>query len=160
MAAYRYGERSLAQRATLHPHLRRILERVLEEEDHAILQGARSEAEQWAAFRAGRSRLHPPAGPHLVRADGWAYAADIVPCLHGRPIETGAEGFGPIQQAQFAWFLRGVRETGRAYFADLRESTGERWRLRFGIDWDEDGEILTDQSFQDWFHVELLREDR
>ncbi|KKL63600.1 hypothetical protein LCGC14_2173520, partial [marine sediment metagenome] len=46
-------------------------------------------------------------------------------------------------------FLGGVREV-----AD-RGLEGSGYQLRFGINWDRDAEILTDQKFDDWFHIEL-----
>ena len=157
---YHYGRKSSTQLSTLHPHLQHIFTKVLETDDHSVDQGGRTFNEQWDLFNADppRTTLHPPDGKHLIQSDGWAYAADITPWLNGKRLVTSEEGFGPYQMAQFAWFLRKVKEVGAIYLARIEQDTGQKWKLRFGIDWDGDGEILTDQKFQDWFHVELIRE--
>ena len=154
---YNYSPHSLAQRRSLQPHLREVLSRTLETDDHRIDQGGRSDDEQWAYYNAGTSTLRPPNGKHLIQSDGYAYAADVCPYLNGVRLATDKENFGPYQMAQFAWFLRKVKEVSIVYLAEIEAISGERWELRFGVDWDGDNEILTDQKFQDWFHVELVK---
>ena len=151
--SYVFGLASTKQRSTLHPHLQAILVRTLATDDFVILEGARDYARQAAAFAAGTSKIDPAKGPwpHMIRKDGYAWAADLHPYINGKPLDTTS--FGPAQQAQFAWFLRRVKEVGIAYF-HTRELP---YHLRFGVDWDEDNVILTDQTFQDWFHVEMVR---
>lgn len=151
--ANQFSNHSRAQLRTLHPHLRRILRRVLRSDDFKVLQGARSDAEQRAAFDRGASKVRPPNHPHRVRQDGFCWAADLEPWINGKPLPTQPHNFGGEQMAQFAWFLRKVKEEADRYFARLWRVG--RWRLRFGINWDRDTEILTDQRFDDWYHIEL-----
>jgi len=153
-----YSQHSIKQRATLHPLLRNILDEVLITDDLRIDQGGRTDEEQWAVFNSGASTLHPPDGQHLIREVEYngeiiscSLAADICPYINGKRLATDAENFGPYQMSQFTWFLRKVKEVGDR----LLEGTG--YKIRFGIDWDGDNEILTDQSFQDFFHVELIK---
>ena len=155
---YAYSSASLTQRATLHPHLREILDNVLITDDHAIIEGVRSRENQLGAFHRGHSKVDPrvQAWPHMARADGSSWAADVVPCIRGQRVATDAEHFGGHQMAQFAWFLRKVKDVSIRHFDTVKIINGERWRLRLGVDWDDDGEILTDQTFQDWFHIELV----
>lgn len=168
---YRYGRKSKEERATLYPRLQNILDKTLIRHDHSINNGGRTEDEQWAVFNNGTSTLHPPNGKHLLRPDPskkdsrlhrfmplvmrkkvklYSFAADVCPYINGRRLATDRENFGPNQKAQFAYFLGILKEV-----AD-QELEGTGWEIRLGINWDMDAEILTDQSFQDWFHCELV----
>ena len=155
---FRYGRDSRKEHRTLYPWLQLVLLKTLVIHDHSCDQGGRSDREQWDFFNAGTSTLHPPDGKHLLRKDPtrqfaglWAFAADVTPFIEGRRLATRGARFGPDQRAQFAYFL--ARLKGIA--DELLEGTG--WELRLGINWDMDATILTDQSFDDWFHVELVR---
>ena len=158
---YRYGRKSTAQISTVHPYLQLIMMRVLLTDDHSIDQGGRNIGQQQAYFDRGASRLRPPKGKHLMRFDPtrqfggtWAFAVDACPYIKGKRLATSAAKFGPDQRAQFAWFLRRVEQEGRR----ILDGTG--WELRFGINWDGDAEILTDQTFADFFHVEQIRTEK
>ena len=157
--SYRYGYKSLQQWRTLHPWLRLILLKLLAVHDHSVNQGGRTPTEQQAFFDRGTSTLAPPNGKHLMRPDVslqfqagelYSLAADITPYIKGRKLVTHEEGFGPNQKAQFAYFLGLAKRIASTVLRD----TG--WGFRLGINWDMDAEILTDQTFQDWFHVELV----
>lgn len=161
MAKYKYGSKSEAQLRTLYPFLQLVMLRTLAVHDHSLDQGGRSDAEQLRLYNAKpqRSKLKPPQGKHLMRPDStgrvegmWSFAVDATPFIKGRRLATGPHDFGPAQQAQFTWFLGIVEQNGR----DVLLGTG--WHLRFGINWDEDAEILTDQKFLDFFHVEIVRD--
>ena len=155
-----FGAHSVAQRTTLHQHLREVLDRVLEAHDFRIEEGARVPEKQWAAFNAKpqTSKVRGDAAyPHRVRSDGVSWAADIYPILNGRKIDVRVVGFKPIESAQFAYFLGLVKATATDYFRGVEAMTNEKWRLRLGIDWDRDGEILSDQTWHDWPHIELER---
>lgn len=156
---YNYGRKSMGQWKTLYPYLGLILLKVLREHDHSIDTGGRTDEKQWSLFNANppRTTLHPPQGKHLLREDPsgyfdgkWSFAADITPFINGRRLATSARSFGPDQRAQFAYFL-GIF---KAEADRVLEGTG--WKIRLGINWDMDAEILSDQSFDDWFHVELI----
>lgn len=158
--SFKYGSKSRSQLATLYPWLQLILVKALEVHDHSVDDGGRTDAEQLALYDADppRTTLRPPDGKHLLRADPtgmfpgkWSLAVDVTPWINNRRLATKGSAFGATQQAQFARFLGIVERIG----ADVLQGTG--WQLRFGINWDGDEEILSDQSFQDWFHVELIR---
>lgn len=159
---YKYGAKSNRQRRSLHPLLQLIFLKVLLVHDHSLDQGGRTWGRQLYLYNAKpqRTKLKPPAGRHLLRKDPTgmvktlcSFAVDTTPWIEGRPLATNAKRFGPAQKAQFAWFLGIVATIGR----EVLEGTG--WRLRFGVNWDEDEVILTDQKFNDWFHVEMVRDD-
>lgn len=156
---YKLSTHSKTQRHTLYPWLQLTLNRALLKHDFRIDQGGRTDKEQWDLFNHDppRTRLHPPNGKHLLRRDPsgeisglWSFAADICPYINGKRLDTSAKGFGPTQQAQFAYFLSMVKAE-----ADI-VLMGTRWELRLGINWDSDAEIISDQAFDDWFHVELV----
>ncbi len=159
MAKYKYGSKSEAQLRTLYPFLQLVMLRTLIVHDHSLDQGGRSEAQQLALYNAKpqRSKLKPPAGKHVMRPDPtgrveglWSFAVDTTPFINGRRLATSVQVFHAARQAQFARFLGIIETNGR----DVLQGTG--WHLRFGINWDEDAEILTDQKFDDWFHVEVV----
>ena len=161
MSDYKYGRKSEAQLRTLYPFLQLVMLRTLVVHDHSLDQGGRSKTEQFALFNARpkRSNLKPPDGKHLMRHDPtgrveglWSFAVDTTPFINGRRLATHGKSFGPDQMAQFARFLGIVEQNGR----DVLSGTG--WHLRFGINWDEDEEILTDQNFNDWYHIEIIRD--
>ena len=158
---YRYGRKSKAQLSTVHPYLQLIMMRVLLTDDHSIDQGGRSIGQQQAYFDRKASKLRPPKGKHLMRVDptrqfgdaDWAFAVDACPYIKGKRLATSAAKFGPDQRAQFAWFLRRVEQEGHR----ILDGTG--WKLRFGINWDGDAEILH-QKFNDFFHIEMIRTEK
>jgi len=155
-----FSVHSETQLSTLHPHLREILRNVIVSDDFRVDQGGRTEAEQRKLYEEGRTTLLPPKGRHLIQPDGYAYAADLWPYVNGKRVvvkdkcETADD---VAAYCQFAWLMRRVKDEGITYFFAHENITGERWKLRFGIDWDGDGEILTDQTFDDFPHVELVR---
>ena len=95
----------------------------------------------------------------MIQPDGYAYAADLEPYINGKPIATDPESFKGVQMAQFAFFLGILKETADRYLNDYYHQTNQRFVMRLGINWDQDAEILSDQDFDDWYHVELVRED-
>ncbi len=156
--AFHYGRRSLEQRNMVYPWLQLILEKTLAVHDHSIDQGGRSDEQQREYHRLGVTTLLPPDGKHLLKPDPtgqffgrWSFAVDCCPYINGRRLATDKARFGPNQRAQFTRFLAIVEQIGRDVLAD----TG--WALRFGINWDMDEEILTDQTFQDFYHIETVR---
>jgi len=154
----KYSTASKARLATVHPYLQHIMTKVLRYHDHAVLEGARSAERQQQLFDSGASRVAPPGGNHAVADDGWAYAVDVLPYVHGKPIYSGA---GPLTigiAIQWGYFLGIVQMVARQYLVSQLITAGERWYLRSGADWDRDGELYTDQTFQDLYHLELRRE--
>lgn len=166
-----FSAHSISQMEHLHPLLLGVLNAAIVGVDFRIDQGARTEEQQAENVRNGVSTTMN--SWHIVQDDGYAYAADLWPYVHGRRlvvptwteierrvIAGGARGFiqdAVAKYAQFAWMMRHVKEVGDRYLDAHLQNTGERWVLRFGVDWDGDGEILTDQGFDDYPHVELRR---
>ncbi len=178
---YYYSRHSKTERATLHPYLQRILNAVLETDDFRIEQGARTRLSQQSAFDRGASKVRGDGDyPHMVHEDGYCYAADIWPYIKGKRlavpgiheiigwVATNTEPYSDKdlskrvedavgRYAQFAWLMRRVQEVANEYFEELENATGEKWVLRWGGNWNMDAEILTDQGFDDYPHVEIRR---
>ena len=156
--AFTFGAHSVAQRATLHPHLQNILDRVIELHDFRIHEGARTPEAQQAARDAGTSQKRGDEPyPHRIREDGRSWAADLYPFVNGNMLVLQKVGVEVAESAKFSRFIGMVEAEARDYFRTVLIQTGESWRLRSGINWDRDEEILTDQKFQDWPHVEIER---
>ena len=116
--------------AQCHPDLQRVFERVIAHFDCTILVGQRSEADQNAAFAAGRSKLKYPQSKHNKRP---SMAVDVSPY----PIEWGDRD----RQHFFAGVVMGTAQ-----------SMGIK--IRWGGDWDGDTETK-DNTFDDLVHFEI-----
>jgi peptidoglycan L-alanyl-D-glutamate endopeptidase CwlK len=83
--SYRLGLRSLERVSTVHPDLRRVIERAIEITpiDFAVLEGARSLERQRLLFTSGATRtMNSRHLPHPT--DGLARAVDIAPMVAGK----------------------------------------------------------------------------
>ena len=176
----------MAVRNTLHPHLRNIFDAVLARHDHALEHGARSPSDQQAAFTSGHSEKRGINDdgtvadyPHAPRGDdgqpdpgGMSWAVDAWPWVKGQRLETpdvrdiirrvqAGDAAAYAKKAvlgymQFAYFIRLVLDAAEDYFNAHELTTGERWRLKSGSDWNMDGDI-TDTGFLDAPHFQLVR---
>lgn len=130
-----WSGRSLVVYVTLDPRLQQWVTRVRDEvSDITLLDGYRSRERQQRMYDAGLSKLKPGKSKHNIRP---AQAVDFQP--YPRPISN-----------EKLWAALGyIVGRGMGIADDLG------FQLRWGGDWDRDGE-LTDQEFDDGFHVELL----
>lgn len=80
------GARSRAQLDAVHPALRQAVQRAigLTTQDFAVWQGLRTAAEQKQNVATGVSRTSNSL--HLLQADGYAHAVDLVPWVDGKPL--------------------------------------------------------------------------
>lgn len=156
--SYGFSQFSLSHMPGLHPVVIRFLYELIKTDDFRLLCGPRTTTEQWRAYREQNSTLKPPKGKHLIQPDGYAYAVDIEPWVNGKAVDTSAKGFGVSQAGQFGYFLRQAYIVAKRVCSEYDKETGEEFKARFGINWDMDQEILTDQDLDDWFHIEFIRE--
>lgn len=151
---FRFGRSSTAQLETLHPDLRRVLERAIGIYDFSVTEGRRSIDTQIVYLRRGvtktiDSRHIPRDEDGAYEPDGLAEAADLTPYqpgvnpwpLAGDPPETRQK-----KAARF-YFMQGI------LYAIARD---EGVDIRMGVDWDSDLDFF-DQSFDDLGHIELRR---
>ncbi len=134
----KFGKESLAQRATLHPKLQRVLDEAILHFDFVIVEGFRNQVDQDRAFAKGLSKQRWPNGNHNRNP---SRAVDIAPY----PIDWN-EGEKP--HLRFA-FMQGV-----IYMAARKVGV----KLRFGMDWNGNFDPR-DESFIDLPHVELAAEE-
>jgi peptidoglycan L-alanyl-D-glutamate endopeptidase CwlK len=130
---YKFGEKSLAQIATLHPLLQQVLHEVIKHVDFAVTDGHRGEAEQEAAYASGASQAHFGQSPHNKTP---SMGVDLAPY----PVDYS----GPEARERFAFLAGHVMVTAHAMGIDLT----------WGGDWDRDGETK-DNKFDDMPHFEL-----
>lgn len=139
----RLSAKSRTRLSQCHPDLQVLFLVVLQQRDYSVTCGARSKAEQDDAVRAGRSKARWPKSNHNVdgRRRRTSWAVDVVPYPF-----PGWQRLEPF--AEFADFVMGVAD-------ELYERGHMRHRIRWGGDWDQDGQ-WKDERFFDGPHFELL----
>lgn len=130
----RFSSRSLKELATCHPDLERLFRAVIVHRDCTIIEGHRGEQRQEQLLNMGRSRVPWPKGKHNAVP---SRAVDVVPYVNGAP------SFHLDHCKVFGGYVQGVADQLGI-------------RIRWGGDWDMDGESITDQTFQDLCHFELV----
>ncbi len=126
-----YSERSEANLSEAHPALQAVFREVIKTFDHTVIEGFRGQAEQDAAFHAGKSKLKFPQSMHNRRP---SLAVDVCPY----PIDW-------TDTRRFYLFAGYVLATARSMGVELR----------WGGDWDRDLQ-WKDQTFHDLPHFELV----
>ena len=141
--SYHFGKHSLEQLDSCHADLQPIAKEALRRSqiDFKIVEGHRSLERQQLLYKAGKSKIDG-----LTRKGKHNYspslAFDICAIVGGR---------ASWRECYLA-YLGGVIT---ATAADLLASDKVSHKLRWGGNWDGDGEIITDQSFIDMPHFEL-----
>lgn len=143
---FRFGQRSEAALAGIHPDLLKVVVRalVLTTIDFGVVEGLRSLERQKVLYAQGRTK--PGAivtgtmnSRHLAGPDGFGRAVDLVP-INDRGLRD--------------WnFHNGFLEIGHAMHAAAKELGIP---IRWGWDWDGDG-ILQEAGEYDGPHFELSR---
>lgn len=145
---YTFGDRSQTRLETCHPDLQRIMRDALavSDVDFSIVEGHRSIERQNKLFKKGLSKIDGVTrkGKHNYSP---SLAVDIV-------VYTDQKQFR--KRIAYDW-------THLAYIAGVVTSTARRLYedgtikhlVRWGGNWDRDGILKADQSFQDGPHFEL-----
>jgi peptidoglycan LD-endopeptidase CwlK len=135
-----FSPASLSRLATCHPELQVLFHEVIRSFDCVVLEGYRNEADQEAAFAAGKTKLHFPMGNHNQKP---SMAVDVAPYERGVNVD-----WKDIQRfIYFAGHVMGIATT-------LHAKGIMTYRVRWGGDWDMDTE-LKDETFRDLVHFEL-----
>ena len=129
-----FGSTSRKNLAECHPQLQKLFKEVIKHWDCAVIDGARSHAEQVKNVQRGVSKTM--ASKDLRQADGFSHAADVgpYPVLWNDP-----------QYARECLFFGG-------FVLGIAAKLG--LKVRYGGDWDSDKD-LNDQTFNDLVHFEL-----
>lgn len=158
MSAYTFGTNSAARLSTGHVDLGIILRTGLSRSriDFGISQVARPFEEQLKYFLNGDSKLDPrvpemlASAMHVVTDERpMAMAADIYAYHPDKEIRTALA----YDKASLAYIAGILVSTSISLFQSKRASHVLRW----GGNWDRDGVIIQDQTFQDLPHFELVK---
>lgn len=138
--AYQYGKNSHERLETVDPRLQLVFRTALALGliDISIIQGVRPQEEQNRLYNERRSRVQWPDGKHNIKEpEEKAKAIDAGPYIKGRV----------SYNHKHCCFLAGV-------ILGIGRSQGIK--IRWGGNWDQDGEPITDQDFQDLVHYEIV----
>lgn len=133
-----FGENSSKHLSQVHPDLRAIAELALSWGimDFTIYTSIRPKGEQNRAYMMGDSKVQWPNSKHnILKPEDLSDAMDIAPYINGNI----------SWETSHCIFLAGIMSAAAAELG-----IGMRW----GGDWDMDGEPITDQSFNDLVHFE------
>lgn len=147
---FHFGDESIAKLATCHPDLQRVMLDAITRSpaDFSITQGHRSFEEQLRFFLAGQSRLDPRIPEQKAKATHLyspSMACDVAVWVRGKP-----------QLAYDYNHLCVVAGVVLACAHGLLARHQITHRVRWGGNWDGDGEVIVDQTFNDLPHFELV----
>lgn len=131
---YKFGKKSKEKLSEANGPLQNAARLALEWQamDFAVIEGHRPRAEQKRLYILGKSRVLYPDGKHNKKPSD---ALDIVPVINGK----------------ISWeWVHCIHLAGIIIAAGRCLGTTIRW----GGNWDQDGEPITDQDFQDLVHYE------
>ncbi len=137
---YTYGRSSTRELNTVSPTLKEVFILSLGTGliDITILEGRREEAKQNLFYDQGKSKVQWPYSKHNVSGGIiLAEAVDAAPYVNGKASDNW----------RHCIFLAGVICTVGSIFSIP---------IRWGGNWDMDGEPVTDQGFQDLWHYERI----
>lgn len=133
---YNFGKTSRANRATIHPDLQIVMDDALATGimDFSIIEGYRDKAKQNRYYMLEKSKVKWPDGKHnKIPSD----AVDAAPYINGKISWNKSH----------CCVLAGII---------LACAAKRGIKLRWGGNWDMDGEPITDQDFQDLVHYERV----
>jgi len=139
---FAWGEKSKAELGTVVPELNRVMDRALSFGlmDMAVTEGRRGRLKQNEYFYAKKSKVMWPNGAHNVQNEtDLAHAVDVAPVVNGQI----------SYKKDHCLVLSGII---------LAAAKIEGVNIRWGGNWDMDGEPVTDQDFQDLVHYEIVKE--
>lgn len=134
-----FSAESLANLATCHPELQVLFHTVIETYNCTIIQGHRDQADQEAAFNAGKSKLHYPFGNHNAIPSN---AVDVAP----DPIDWNNKD----RFLYFAGYVLGIAD--RLFAAGIMKH-----RIRYGGAWNGLENLNGVGVLNDLVHFELLK---
>ena len=136
-----FSQESVAKLATCHTDLQTLFNRVILLYNCTILEGHRSQADQEADFKAGKTQLHWPNGKHDSMP---SMAVDVAP----DPVSFDDSMVNIERFYLFAGYVLGVAD-------GLKEIGKITHSIRWGGDWNGD-RTLANQKFNDLVHFELV----
>jgi len=140
---YTFGGISKNKLTGVHPDLVGVAECALSFGilDFSVSEGVRTEQRQKELLQTGFTKTL--ASKHLIQADGYGHALDLYPY----PIDMARVQKGDAREIARFGLLAGLM---------LRAAQDLGVKIRWGADWDGDGQTL-DHSFFDAPHFELVK---
>ena len=140
---YKFSNKSKERLNTCHEDLRLIANIAIQRSqiDFGIAEGHRTVERQYDLYKAGLSKIDGvnKRGKHNYKP---SLAFDIYAWVNGRS----------SYDQRYIIFIAGVI---LAVAKELKDQGRIQAELRWGGNWDGDGEIITDQSFNDLVHFEI-----
>lgn len=106
--------------------------------DISAIEGRRAKSRQNRLFKIDKSRVEWPYSKHnVLNQNDFAHALDAAPYVNGKISDN--------------WYHC-------IYLAGVIQACGKKLGvpIRWGGNWDQDGEPITDQDFQDLWHYEEI----
>ena len=145
-----FSQKSINNLTTCDRDLQELFFHVITSYDCTIIEGYRPESKQKELYDSGKSKVL-----HSKHNESPSLAVDVGPYIQGRgiPWPQTPDWSNEAERNKY------VKDLAQFYhFAGWVEGTA-RWlglQIRWGGDWDRDHN-LSDQSFNDLVHYELLR---
>lgn len=149
--SYKLGSTSLKRLSTCHEDIQAVIELAITRSpvDFGIAQGSRTIQEQQQYFDEGKSKINPKS--YMTKEKLFAHAKHLV----DNEIRTKADAVDiyAFVNGKASW-----QSSSLILIAGVILSCAHELgvKLRWGGNWDQDGEIVTDQTFQDFPHFERL----
>jgi peptidoglycan L-alanyl-D-glutamate endopeptidase CwlK len=133
---YILGRRSKGELATCCDDIQNVIRLYMEWQlmDCTVVEGHRDKATQNKYFAENKSRIKFPKGKHNTQPSN---AVDIAPYINGAI---------SWKRVHCIYLAGGLVSAGRCLGINIR----------WGGNWDMDGEPITDQNFQDLVHFEVI----
>lgn len=146
---YKFGKRSSEKLSTCHEDLQKVLSLAISRSnlDFGVTEGHRSLERQKQLFDEGKSKIDgvTQKGKHNYKP---SLAADIY--IYHPDLATRRKlAYDKVSLAYVAGLIDSCAN-------ELLESAQISHRIRWGANWDRDGIIDYDQSFDDYPHFELI----
>ena len=139
---FKFGRKSMRALNGVHPKLVTLCHAVLETQvmDFGVHEGVRTLERQKSLYKSGASKTMR--SKHLIQSSGYGHAVDLYPY----PVDMRHVNKGYWPEIIRFGVLAGL----------MKEKSKElNISIRWGMDWDNDGETL-DHTFFDAPHFELL----
>jgi hypothetical protein len=138
---FKFSNTSKERLASCHPDLQKIMNAAImySDIDFGIAQGHRSVSEQQELYARGRTKP----GNRVKHNYKPSMAVDVYAWVNGSARWRDTD----------LMYITGVVTVCAKQLKDAGEITHD---IRFGSNWDRDGEFITDQTFQDLPHIELI----
>jgi len=147
----KFSETSKERLSTCDLYLQKVMIKAIELSpiDFGIAQGARTIQEQKQYFNEGKSKINPD---NYTEYQLPLKAKHIV--TPEFPKSRAVDFYAYIPGKGASWSSKQMLVIIGVILAVDNSMEG---RLRSGADWDQDGEFMTDQTFQDLPHIEIIK---